>query len=81
MRHGANMELMTLARALRTFSLATIFALAPLAARADDATPAGLTGPQIGAPAPAFSLPTIAGKRVDLASYAGKVLVMNVWAT
>jgi peroxiredoxin len=34
-----------------------------------------------GMPAPAFSLRTIDGKTVTLADYAGKTLVINVWAT
>ena len=42
---------------------------------------ASLTGPQLGAPAPAFSLRTLEGKTVTLDSYKGKTLVLNVWAT
>ena len=38
-------------------------------------------GPQIGQPAPAFSLTTIDGKTVTLDSYRGKTLVLNIWAT
>jgi len=52
---------------------------APRAAFGD--TAAALTGPQVGAPAPAFSLKTIDGKTVSLADYKGKTLVLNVWAT
>lgn len=40
-----------------------------------------LTGPQIGAPAPDFQLSTLEGKRVALADYRGKTLIVNVWAT
>jgi peroxiredoxin len=40
-----------------------------------------LTGPQVGEPAPAFSLIALDGKTVTLASFAGKTLVVNVWAT
>ena len=40
-----------------------------------------LTGPRVGEPAPNFSLTTIAGKPVSLASYAGKILIVNVWGT
>jgi thiol-disulfide isomerase/thioredoxin len=40
-----------------------------------------LTGPQVGAPAPDFSLTTIGGKPVSLAAFHGKTLVINVWAT
>jgi len=32
-------------------------------------------------PAPAFSLPDLQGKRVDLAQFKGKVLVIDFWAT
>lgn len=45
------------------------------------ANPPALTGPQVGAPAPDFSLKTIDGKTVTLASFRGKTLVVNVWAT
>lgn len=40
-----------------------------------------LTGPQVGAPAPAFALTTTDGRRVSLDSFKGKTLVLNVWAT
>jgi len=40
-----------------------------------------LTGPQVGAPAPAFALQTLDGKTIGLESYRGKTLVVNVWAT
>jgi peroxiredoxin/tetratricopeptide (TPR) repeat protein len=40
-----------------------------------------LTGPQIGQPAPDFHLTTLDGKPVSLASYRGKTLVLNEWAT
>jgi peroxiredoxin/tetratricopeptide (TPR) repeat protein len=52
--------------------------VAPPPAKAD---PIALTGPQIGAPAPAFSLKTIEGNVVSLADFKGKTLVINVWAT
>ncbi|GAC1521419.1 MAG: hypothetical protein NVS2B8_01310 [Vulcanimicrobiaceae bacterium] len=61
-------------------TLAALAATIPVSARADG-TQAALTGPQVGEAAPAFSLTTLEGKRVDLASFAGKVLVVNVWAT
>jgi peroxiredoxin len=51
---------------------------APCVAAAD---PVALTGPQIGAPAPAFNLKTIDGKSVSLSDYKGKTLVVNVWGT
>ena len=75
----------------RLLALATAAALAvalgprpagatkPLAPPA--AGPQSLTGPQVGAPAPDFSLRTLDGKSVSLASYRGKTLVINVWAT
>ena len=40
-----------------------------------------LTGPQIGQPAPDFTLTTLDGKRVSLAAFRGKTLVLNEWAT
>lgn len=43
--------------------------------------PAALTGPVLGAPAPAFSLKTIDGKTVSLDTFKGKTLVINAWAT
>ena len=66
-------------------AFATLVALtAATTVRAADepaATASALTGPQVGAPAPAFALTTIEGKQVSLASFAGRVLVVNVWAT
>jgi peroxiredoxin len=53
----------------------------PQAAPDAAAPPAALTGPQAGAPAPAFDLGTIDGKRVTLDSFKGKTLVINVWGT
>ena len=38
-------------------------------------------GPVVGMPAPDFSLTTLAGKRVSLASFRGKTVVINTWAT
>jgi peroxiredoxin len=40
-----------------------------------------LTGPQVGSAAPDFHLTTLDGKRVTLADYRGKTLVLNEWAT
>ena len=71
---------MTPASALRATAVVVAIAALPIAARATDTFPA-LTGPQVGAAAPPFSLPIVDGKRVTLASFAGKVLVLNVWAT
>jgi len=45
------------------------------------AEPAALTGPQVGSPAPDFTLRTLDGREVSLAAYRGKTLVINVWAT
>lgn len=45
--------------------------------------PTVLPSPYIGNPAPAFDLPTLEdpGKRVSNADFAGKVVLLNVWAT
>ncbi|MBV9646545.1 MAG: redoxin domain-containing protein [Candidatus Eremiobacteraeota bacterium] len=45
------------------------------------AGPEALTGPQVGQPAPPFSLRTLDGRTVTLDSFRGKTLVLNVWAT
>ncbi len=37
--------------------------------------------PLLGKPAPAFSLEDLTGKRVSLASYKGKAVLINFWAT
>jgi len=37
--------------------------------------------PLVGKPAPAFSLEDLAGKRVSLADYKGKAVLINFWAT
>jgi peroxiredoxin len=65
-----------------SFAMVGILSLGVGAARADaPALVAPLTGPSVGAAAPPFSLRTLDGKTVSLASYAGKTLVINVWAT
>lgn len=61
---------------LRLAALAFLAAI-PLPGLASEA----LTGPRIGEPAPDFALTTLEGKRVSLASYAGRILVVNVWGT
>ncbi|HEY0613943.1 MAG TPA: redoxin domain-containing protein, partial [Candidatus Elarobacter sp.] len=40
-----------------------------------------LSGPQLGSPAPDFHLTTLDGKRVSLADFRGKTVVLNEWAT
>jgi peroxiredoxin/Flp pilus assembly protein TadD len=50
-------------------------------ARPPQPAPQALTGPQVGSPAPDFAFRTLGGKNVTLASYHGKTLVINVWAT
>jgi peroxiredoxin len=66
---------------------AVVFSLSPRLARASEplapppSAAQALTGPQLGAPAPDFSLRTLDGKTVSLAGYRGRTLVLNVWAT
>ena len=60
---------------------AALVAFAAATALCSAAPVAPLTGPTLGAPAPPFSLTTLDGKTVNLASYRGKTLVINVWAT
>jgi peroxiredoxin len=55
--------------------------LAVFAAVAQPAHAAAVTGPQVGSPAPAFTLKTIDGKTVTLDSFKGKTLIINSWAT
>ncbi|HEX3551109.1 MAG TPA: redoxin family protein [Candidatus Elarobacter sp.] len=45
------------------------------------ATALTLTGPRVGSPAPDFRLTTVDGRRVSLADFRGKTLVINDWAT
>jgi thiol-disulfide isomerase/thioredoxin len=49
------------------------------------ATGAGAAGggaaPQIGAPAPELSVQALSGKTIDVASYRGKVVLLDVWAS
>ena len=40
-----------------------------------------IPGPNVGAPAPAFAVNSLNGKRITLDSYRGRVLVINFWAT
>jgi len=50
---------------------------------ADNASPNGLrmNSPLVGKPAPAFTLTNLKGEKVSLASYKGKAVQLNFWAT
>ncbi len=52
---------------------------AELVAAAGD--PQAALNPMIGKPAPAFSLQDLSGKKVSLADYKGKAVLVNFWAT
>ena len=52
---------------------------AELVAGAGD--PQAALNPMIGKPAPAFSLEDLSGKKVSLADYKGKAVLVNFWAT
>lgn len=43
--------------------------------------PAGVVPAQVGEPMPAIRLPDLQGQQVDLKSFAGKPLLINVWAS
>lgn len=49
----------------------------PVTAIGKDARPA----PEVGHPAPGFSLPSVAGSRLSLNFFRGKVVLVNFWAT
>jgi thiol-disulfide isomerase/thioredoxin len=38
-------------------------------------------GNQVGAPVPAIKVESLAGKRIDVSSYRGRVLLLDVWAS
>jgi peroxiredoxin len=61
------------------FTFAVAFAAGSVAGA--DGPGSALTGPQVGSPAPAFSLRTLDGKTVTLDQFRGRTLVLNVWAT
>ena len=41
----------------------------------------GDAGNQVGAPLPAIKVESLAGKKIDVASYRGRVLLLDVWAS
>lgn len=45
------------------------------------AFPARAAEPRVGAPAPAITVRTLGGQEIDLTHLAGKVVVVNIWAT
>lgn len=65
-----------------TTGIALLSLSAPLACSTPRAKSAEVEHPLLGAPAPAFDLPTADGaSRVSLAAHAGKVVVVDFWAT
>lgn len=46
-----------------------------------DSDVAGIPTPLVGKPAPAFTLQDVNGKKISLADYKGKALLLNFWAT
>lgn len=54
----------------------TVFAVAAPGQAQDDGAPV-----RIGAPAPAFRLPTLAGQSKSLSQYRGKIVLVNFWAS
>jgi len=48
---------------------------------ASDVSPAHFSSPLVGKPAPGFTLTDLSGKKVSLASYKGKAVQLNFWAT
>jgi thiol-disulfide isomerase/thioredoxin len=64
--------------ALRRVDAATL--KAALAA-ADNPEEAYTKSPLLGKPAPSFALEDLAGKKISLADYKGKALLINFWAT
>jgi peroxiredoxin len=66
---------------MKRFVFASALAAAAGVPSASFAAPLALTGPQLGAPAPAFDLKTIDGASVNLDTFKGRTLVINVWAT
>ena len=66
---------------MKRLVIASAVAAALAAPTASSAALDALTGPQLGAAAPAFDLKTLDGQSVSLDSFKGKTLVINVWAT
>ncbi|HEU5350685.1 MAG TPA: redoxin domain-containing protein [Terracidiphilus sp.] len=54
---------------------------APYANAPDTGDIAGIPSPLVDKPAPAFTLQTVDGRKVSLADYKGKALLLNFWAT
>ena len=65
----------------RLLSLLGIVAFSAAGASPAMAGSPAAAGPALGAPAPAFDLPTIDGNHVALSNLRGKTVVVNVWAT
>ncbi len=69
-----------MARAIALAALLVSVLLLPLAAVAAERASKG-TAPDIGYSAPNFELTNLAGTDVEFASYQGKVILLNFWAT
>ena len=60
---------------------AVLVAASGCATSGGEAAGAASSGNQVGAPLPPIKVETLAGKQLDVASYRGRVLLLDVWAS
>lgn len=61
--------------------MALALALVAACATAGGAGGGGESGNQVGAPVPTIHVESLNGKKIDVASYRGRVLLLDVWAS
>jgi len=61
--------------------IAAVAILAGCATSGGEGAGAGASSSQVGAPLPPIKVETLAGKQLDVASYRGRVLLLDVWAS
>jgi thiol-disulfide isomerase/thioredoxin len=68
-------------RALLALALCALASCATAGGEGGGVAAASASGNQVGAPVPEIKVESLGGKKIDVASYRGRVLLLDVWAS